>query len=572
MKRMVVGIWVLLLAVWSLAGAQRDEWVENTLRSMSLDEKIGQLLFPVTAGTFKNIEGEEFKKIRVDLTEHGVGGYHIGRGDPAAVALLTNDMQRVAKTPLLVTADLEAGAGLVYANATRLPSAMALGATGDEQLAYRAGKIVAEEGRALGVHINFHPVADVNNNPLNPIINTRSFGEDVQSVSKLTAAYVRGIQENGQIATAKHFPGHGDVATDSHLELPVLDVNRERLFSLELPPFRAAIASGVGAIMSAHIYLPQLEAESGVPATLSRNVLTTLLRQELGFTELIFTDAMDMRAITTHFGTGDATVRALEAGADVILYPPDPAASIIAVREAVSAGRLSQSRIDDSARRILRAKARLGLHRNRLVDVERVTRVVGSPENRRIAEEISEAAITLVRDDKNVVPQSPSDARLVVINILDRRDGWRDGPVGVTANAELAKRFPHIVTVQVDEFTSTAEIDVIRKMTGLADILFVNGFARVAAYKGTTGFNEAQIGLLRHLASVEKPLVFTMFGNPYLLTHVPELPSYIVAYDTHPAAERAAVRAITGEIEFRGRLPVSLPGLYAVGHRLERQR
>jgi len=285
---MGVGIWVVLLAVWSLAGAQRDAWTENTLRSMSLDEKIGQLLFPVTAGTFKNIEGEEFKKIRIDLTEHRAGGYHIGRGDPAAVALLTNDMQRLAKIPLLVTADLEAGAGLVYANATRLPSAMALGATGDEQLAYRAGKIVAEEGRALGVHINFHPVADVNNNPLNPIINTRSFGEDVQSVSKLTAAYVRGIQENGQIATAKHFPGHGDVATDSHLELPVLDVNRERLFSLELPPFRAAIASGVGAIMSAHIYLPQLEAESGVPATLSRNVLTTLLRQELGFTELIF--------------------------------------------------------------------------------------------------------------------------------------------------------------------------------------------------------------------------------------------------------------------------------------------
>lgn len=555
----------------ALASAD-ERWVDDTLRTLSLDEKIGQLLFPVTSGVFRNVDGDEFAKVRLDVSEFRVGGYHVGRGDPAAVALMTNDMQRLAKVPLLVTADLEAGAGLVYANATRLPSAMALGAADDEQLIYRAAKVAAEEGRALGVHLNFHPVADVNNNPRNPIINTRSFGEDVQKVARFTAAYVRGIQENGQIATAKHFPGHGDVAADSHLELPVLDIDRQRLQSVELPPFRAAIDQGVGAIMSAHIYLPQLEEERGLPATLSKAILTGLLRTDLGFNGLIVTDAMDMRAVSSNFGAGDASVRAIEAGADILLYPPDTETSLRAVRDAVTSGRLAAARIDDSARRVLRAKARLGLHRNRFVDVESVTRVVGSRENRQIAQEAADASVTLVRDDKNVVPLAAADVRALTIHILDRRDGWRDGSVGATFAAEFAGRFPQTATVQVDDHTAPNEIEIIKRMAPLADVLIINGFARVAAYKGTTGFSDTQLDLLRHLISLNKTLVFTMFGDPYLLTNVPELPSYILTYDTHPGAERAAVRAITGEIEFKGRLPVSLPGLYPAGYRLERAR
>lgn len=563
---------VLILCLAAQSAAQsEDRWVEDTLRSMSLEEKVGQLLFPVTPGIFKNIESEEFRKIRLDLMEYHAGGYHVGRGDPAAVALLTNDMQRLAKVPLLTTADLEAGAGLVYANATRLPSAMALAATDDEHLVYLAGKIAAEEGRALGIHVNFHPVADVNNNPLNPIINIRSFGEDVGKVSKFTAAYIRGIQENGQIATAKHFPGHGDVSVDSHLELPVLNIDRERLNALELPPFRSAIEQRVGAIMAAHIYLPQIEPERGVPATLSKTVLSGILRRDLGFNGLIFTDAMDMRAISTNFGVGDATVRAIEAGADVILYPVDTAACFKAIRDAVTSGRVTRARIDDSVRRILRAKAKLGLHRNRFTDVERVTRIVGGPENRRVSQEAMDAAVTLVRDDKQAIPVRPSpDLRVVSINVLDRREGWRDGPVGVTLNAELLKRFPKVVTVQIDDQSSPGELELTKKFAASADVILVNGFARVAAYKGSTSFNEGQLALIKQLSALSKPVVFTMFGDPYLLTNAPDLPSYILTYDTHPAAERAAVRAITGEIVFRGRLPISLPGLYPVGHRLER--
>lgn len=572
LRRAVLAFVVYFVFVALSAAQDDDRWVEATLKAMSLDERIGQLLFPVTSGVFKNIESDGFQKISLDLKEYHVGGYHVGRGDPAAVALLTNDMQRIAKVPLMITADLEAGAGLVYANATRLPSAMALGAADDEQLIYRAGTIAAEEGRALGVHVNFHPVADVNNNPRNPIINIRSFGEDPKKVSRFAAAYIRGIQENGQIATAKHFPGHGDVSVDSHLELPVLNIDRERLNALELPPFRAAIEQGVAAIMAAHIYLPQIEPERGLPATLSKTILSGVLRRELGFNGIIFTDAMDMRAISTNFGAGDATVRAIEAGADVILYPVDTATSLTAIRDAVASGRITPARIDESVRRILRAKAKLGLDRNRFVNVERVTQIVGSRENRRIAEEAIEAAVTLVRDEKRILPLRPADVRVVSISILDRREGWRDGPVGVTLNGELLKRFPQMVSVQIDEQSSIAEIEMTKKLAAMTDVVMVNGFARIAAYKGSSSFSEAQLALLRHLSGLTKPLVFTMFGDPYLLTIVPELPSYILTYDTHPSAERAAVRAITGEIDFRGRLPISLPGLYPAGYRLERQQ
>jgi beta-N-acetylhexosaminidase len=568
-RREFLGVSGVTLSTAIVRAQAEQRWVEDTLTAMSLEEKVGQLLFPVTSGAFKNIGSEEFHKIRLDLTENHVGGYHIGRGDPAAVALLTNDLQRIAKVPLLMTADLEAGAGLIYPNATRLPSAMALGAVDNEDLIHLAGKITAEEGRALGIHVSFHPVADVNNNPRNPIINIRSFGEDVGKVSRFAAAYIRGIQENGQIATAKHFPGHGDVSVDSHLELPVLDVDRERLNSLELPPFRAAIQQGVGAIMTAHIYVSRIEPQPGIPATLSHSLLTGVLRHEMRFDGIIFTDAMDMRAISANFGIGDAAVRAVEAGADVILFPVDTAICLTSIRDAVIAGRITHARIDESVRRILRAKAKLDLHRNRFTDMERVTKVVGSAENQRFAREAIEAAVTLVRDDKHVTPLRPSDSRVFSVNILDRRDGWRDGSIGVTLNAELMKRFPRVVTAQIDDQSSPGELEMTKKLADEADAVLVNGFARVAAYKGSTNFNDAQLSLIRYFAASTKPMVFTMFGDPYLLLSIPELPNYTLVYDTHPAAEQAAVRAMTGEIDYRGRLPISLPGLYPIGHRLQ---
>jgi beta-N-acetylhexosaminidase len=546
-------------------------WVDTTIGSMSLDEKIGQMLMPGTPlGAFRNVDSDEFQKIRRDIVDFHVGGYHVFGGDPTPVALMINEMQKTAKVPLLIADNFEGGVGYVLFGATRIPLAMSIGATGDERLAYEAAKITAQEGRAIGVNVNFYPVADVNNNPENPIINIRSFGEDPVSVSRFVQAFIRGTQENGQIATAKHFPGHGDVSTDSHLQMPVVNVARSRLDSVELPPFRAAIAEHVGAVMSAHIWLPQIEAEKDVPATLSKSVMTRLLRDELHYDGVVFTDSMGMGGITAKFSNGEATLRAVEAGVDIILLPPNTEESFRAIKSAMESGRISAQRIEESARRILRAKARLDLENHRFVDVNQMMATVGSREHRDLAQSIADRAITLVRDDRHVLPLRPSpDLRVAQINILDSRAGWREGPVGRVVTDELPKRFPRAITVQIDDQSTAGEFDVVRKLAQVSDALVVNAYVRVAAYKGSIDLTRDEIALIRTLVAMNKPLVFVDYGSPFVLTHLPELPSYIVTYDTTPLAEMAAVRAMTGEIPFQGKLPVNLPGSYAIGHGLK---
>ena len=539
---------------------------------MTLDEKIGQMLCPgVGNAGFRNLENTDIETVRQNISEFHVGCYHTFGGDPAAVALLLNEMQREAKVPLLITADLEGGPGYVLFGATRLPLAMSIGATGDVNLAYQAAKLTAEEMKAIGVNVNFYPVADVQNNPANPIINIRSFGEDPARVSEFVRAYIRGAQENGVVATAKHFPGHGDVATDSHLEMPVLDVAQQRLEKVELPPFEAAVNAGVDAVMSAHIWLPQIEPEKGVPSTLSKNVITGVLRDELHFEGVVFTDAMTMRGVSANFKPDDATLRAVEAGDDIILHPPDIAASFNAIKSAVQSGKIPESRIDASARRILEAKAKLNLQdpKNRFVDANKLMTVVGSKAHRDFAQQLEDQAITLVRDDRHVLPLRASPGlRVVQINVLDSRNGWREGAVGLVATAELLKRFPRAVTVQIDDQSTPNEFDVVRKLAQTGDALVVNGFIRVAAYKGSIDLTLAETTLLRDLAAMNKPLAFTVFGSPYVLTHIQEMPSYIVTYDTSPIAESSMVKAITGEIPFQGKLPIALPGLYPIGHHL----
>ena len=546
-----------------------ERWVEQTLRKMTLEEKAGQMLIPTFRGSYKPEDGEEWERIRREITELHVGGMHTFGGDPSAVALLIRRMQSLAKVPLFITADQEGGVGYVFPGATRLPLAMAIGATGDPENARRAGEISALEGRAIGIHVNYYPVVDVQNNPRNPIINIRSFGESVDSVSKMATAYVKGAQAAGQIATAKHFPGHGDVAQDSHLELPVLDLERERLDRIELPPFKAAIDAGAEAVMSAHIWLSKLEPQKGLPATLSHNVLTTLLRGDLGFRGVVFTDAMDMAGVRQQFSNEEATIRAVEAGADIVLFPVDSFASHRAIVDAVRSGRIPESRLDDSIRRLLRAKVKAGLRTTD--DPLAVPRIVGSKANRDAAQAIMDNAVTLVRDEKNALPLRPAaDMRVLHINMLDRATGWREGPVGRVAAAELKKRFPRAVTIQIDDTTSADAMAMARQMAEMADAVVVTGFIRVAAYKGSIDLTDAQLALLRQLSRAEKPFAFTLFGSPYLLSHVPEIPSYILTFDTHPAAESAAIRAITGEIPFKGKLPISLPGFYEIGHGLTR--
>ncbi len=562
---------LLFLTLTTIPTHADDRWVERTLRSMTTDEKVGQLLMArVGPEGFRALDSEEIEEVRRAITEMHVGSVHGGIGDAATLAVKLNELQRLAKIPLLVSANLEGGAGYVLYGATRMPLAMAIAATGDERLAYEAARVAAEEGRAVGVNVNFYPVADVNNNPDNPIINIRSFGEDPEAVSRFVAAYVRGTQEHGQIATAKHFPGHGDVAVDSHLAMPTLDVDRARLDAVELPPFRAAIDAGAKAFMTAHIWLPRLESEEGLPATLSDDVLTDLLREDLGYDGVVFTDSMGMRGVSVAFEPGEAAVRAVEAGADIVIGSPDLDAAYRSLQDAVRSGRISEERLDRSVRRILRAKASLGLHRSdaRFIDPGALMDVVGTDENRAIAQQIADRAITLVKSDGGVLPLEPdADLRVLQVNLLDTRSGWREGPVGRIAARELPKRFPHAVTVQLDDETPAREYELARKLASFADAIVVNAFIRVASYKGSIDLGTEQMRFLRDVIGLEKPLVVTAFGSPYLLRAVPEIPAYAVTYDISGTAERAAVKALTGEIPYRGRLPIEVAG-HPIGHGL----
>ncbi|HWP44351.1 MAG TPA: glycoside hydrolase family 3 N-terminal domain-containing protein [Blastocatellia bacterium] len=577
-KRMLTVLLALITLTVMALPAQKEKgkstersWVETTLASLTLDEKIGQLIIPAAVGMFLGQDSEVFQQIRRDITEFHVGGYHmLGEvnilHEPAGVALLLNHMQRLSKLPLWITADFEGGAGLRYIGATRLPRAMAMGATANEEMAYQAGRITAVEARAIGIHVNFYPVVDVNNNARNPIINIRSFGGSPEIVSRMARAYIRGSQSAGVMATAKHFPGHGDTSVDSHLELPSIDVDRARLDRIELPPFRAAIEEGVGAVMSAHIALPRIEDEK-LPATLSQKVLTGVLRGDLGFGGVIFTDAMNMRGVAAHYPEGEAAVRAIKAGADIVLYPPSVEKAFVALKQAVSSGEITESRIDESVRRVLAAKARLGLDKNRFTDIERLDKVLGSKEHQAIARQIIESAITLVRDKNDVLPlKLAPEQKVLFISMVDNSEGWRDGQPGRAFLEGLSARHRQTTSVYVSNKTSPAEFDLIKKLAALSDVIIVNGFIRVSSFKGSIDMTEGEIDLLKYLSGRQKPFVFVLYGSPYLLTFVPELPTYILAYEYYPAAEEASLRAVLGEIPFKGKLPIEIPGFYAIGH------
>jgi len=548
-----------------------SSWVEKTLESMSLDEKIGQLIIPAKVGMFLTQDSETFQQVRRDVMEFHVGGYLLlGENDtlhePVGAALLVNHLQELAKVPLWITADFEGGVGLRFIGATRLPRAMALGATGKPEMAYQAGRITAEEARAIGVNVNFYPVVDVNNNARNPIINIRSFGGSPELVSRMARAFIRGSQEHGVMATAKHFPGHGDTSTDSHLELPIVDVDRARLNAIELPPFQAAIEEGVGGVMSAHIALPQVEPEK-LPATLSSKILTGVLRNDLKFHGVIFTDAMNMRGISAHFPEGEAAVRAIKAGADVILYPPSVEQAFIGLKRAVESGEIKESRINESVRRILAAKLELGLDRNRFIDINQIDKALGTTEHQTTARQMIESAITLVRDSRQVLPlKLTPEQRVLFVTMVDRNDGWRDGVPGSAFYTQLIQRHQNSVNVYVTDKTSPGEFELIRKLATLSDVVIVNAFIRVASFKGSIDMSESEINLLKSLSTIRQPFAFVLYGSPYLLSFVPELPTYVLAYEYYPAAEEAALKCVLGEIDFKGKLPIELPGFYPIGY------
>jgi beta-glucosidase-like glycosyl hydrolase len=570
---------------------EADAWVARTLKAMTLDEKIGQLIVSSIDSTFTSRDSDTAERLRHLVKDLKVGGFHVfGAGDPVpqlllnpapaggsrrgdalAAAVLLNSLQEASVVPLLTTADFEGGVGYIVNGGTRLPRAMALGATRDPDLAFNAGQLSAREGRSLGVHVNFYPVVDVNNNPRNPIVNIRAFGEDPALVSEMARAYLRGIEAGGMLSTAKHFPGHGDTNVDTHIGLAVIDHPRARLDEVELPPFRAAIAEGVSAVMSSHIALPALDPTPGLPATLSRPILTGLLRDEMKFDGLVFTDSMSMHAISRSFPPDEAAAMAVKAGADIVLHSPDDDAAVQGIKAAVSSGEIPEAQITRSVERILRAKARLGLHRARLVDLAAMPDELGGRARAAVAAGIAERAITLIKDENGQVPlRQVRETALLYLSVVDYQSGWREGAPSRTFLPELRKRWPNVTAVEVSDRTTASEYDLIRALARRSDAVVASVFVRIASYSGRMDLSPAQVALLEWLATQTAPLVSVLFGNPYVATFVPGLPAVLLTYEVGDVAEAAAVRALAGESPIAGRLPIALPGLFPVGHGLTR--
>lgn len=566
------------------------KWANDELRKMSLEEKVGQLISVGLNATFLNQDSDAFRTLKHHVEDNKVGGLILFRGPVYESVILANRMQQLARYPLLVSADLEYGAGMRFEDTVNFPWNMAVAATGNPEYARRQGEITAREARALGVQQVFAPVVDVNNNAANPVINVRSYGEDPVEVSRFGAAFTEGMQNAGVIATAKHFPGHGDTAVDSHRGLPEINVARERLNTVEFVPFKASIDAGVGAVMVGHIALPQIDPaavtplpksvkgkptdtdeageiideKSTMPATMSP-VLGNILKKDLKFSGMIVTDALSMSGLTIYFTQEEAAVRALEAGADMLLKPADVDASFRGVLNAVKSGRITEQRVEESARKILAAKYDLGLVEQRLTPVDSIDRIVASKDVYALAGEIAERAVTLVRDEDKLVPLKNLKPESRIFNLAITNGDDRNW----IANAfvtRLGRGGLKVETVVLDERSTEQEVQKAIERAKAAELVFASLYGRVRSGQASSvGIPQAGARALSSLIDAKTPVVGISFGNPYLLQSFPGLRTYIVAYGDMPSLQHAVARALMGEIDIVGKLPISLPGLYPRG-------
>jgi beta-glucosidase-like glycosyl hydrolase/CubicO group peptidase (beta-lactamase class C family) len=527
-----------------------------------VEEKAAQLVGVRLQGIYRNPASAEARRLLRDVGL-GVGTLVVFDSDVESLPRRLNELQAAARLPLLVAADLERGLSFrIRRGVVPLPYAMAVGATRSEADARFTGAVAAREARALGVHWALAPVADVNSNPRNPIINIRSYGEDPELVAQLSTAFLRGLREGGLLATLKHFPGHGDTSVDSHLRLPVLAGDRERLERIELLPFRRGIAAGADAVMLGHVAVPALDP-SGAPASLSAPIASGLLRGELGFQGLVATDALDMSGARGAWA-GDAAVRAVNAGADVLLLPPDPVVVVQALARAVREGQLALARLDAAALRVLQAKERLGLDRVRAVDEARIGRGVERPEDVEGALGVARRAITLVRNEGGVLPLHADEA-LHVLHLVLSSD-LRNELVQGFPEEELEQRRVSVETVKLGPEVLPETIDeLVARSAGFSHVV-ASCFARVSAARGSAEMASSHARLLQALARAGRKLVAISFGSPYLLEQFPEVPAYLCAYGAAESSQRAAIAAVFGENEVGGLLPVTLPGLYRYGH------
>lgn len=572
-----------------------ERWAEKTLSKLSVEEKVGQVFMIWCRASFLNRESPEYLQWREAMKNYHVGSFamtvHVDgpvlvRSEPYEAAELLNRLQHDSKLPLLIAADFERGVAMRLLGTTVFPHAMAFGADGKLADAELFGRITAEEARAIGVHWNFFPDADVNSNPANPIINTRSFGEDPKQVGDLVAAYIKGAHEGGMLTTVKHFPGHGDTASDSHLGVASVNVDRAHLDSIELPPFRQAIGSGVDSVMVAHVTVPTLDPDPNHVATISKAVVTDLLEKQLGFKGLVVTDALDMAGLTHLFASniGRAAVEAFKAGNDMLIIPADFPASYEAMLRAVRSGEISRDRLDRSVLKILKVKASLGLNEARMVDLKEVAAAVGKPDNLAYGQQMANDAVTLVRDNGKILPlksrgtvraalpyMTKEETHNAVVAVVFSEDLRTES--GRVFGRELRARVPDAHMIYVDPRTAAGMAEEVMKAVGEAQVVIAGVYVIPTAGKigNTMQMADASGMLLEQILdhAAQKTAVVAM-GNPYLASDLPKIENYICTFSNATVSEVSAVRALFGEIPIHGHLPVTIPNVAQRGAGIDR--
>jgi len=565
-------------------------WAEKTLNSLSLEEKVGQLFMIRMRVELLKGRSPSYFELRNNIRKYHIGSLAMSASPQGRardirrrqqVVMLLNRLQEESKLPLLVAGDFERGVLPAHLFGTTVfPHAMAFGAAGNLAYAEEFGRITAQESRALGVHWNLFPVADVNSNPANPIIGTRAFGANPEQVGDLVAAYIRGARADGMLTTAKHFPGHGNTATDSHVAVPVVDDDLDHLHAVDLPPFQRAIEAGVDAVMTAHVQVPALDSDRGRVATTSPRIVTDLLKNQLGFKGIVVTDALDMAGLGRLYAKnpGRVAVDAFKAGSDVLTMPENLDACYRAMLEAVRTGEIGQERLDESVLKILEAKASLGLEKNRLVDVAAIPRLVGNPDNVVVGQRISDAAITLVRDNGKVLPlrEGRSDKNLRVVSQAGARPGLlviilcdnRRAEDGRVLEGQIRKRAPDARVVYVDPRVAAARSDEVLNAAAHAQRVVVAVYVVPSAkrsrtvargQKNSASLPDSTAKLLSRILAraTEKTAVLAM-GTPYLTEDFPAIQNYICTFSNATVSEISAARALFGEIPIPGHLPVNL--------------
>lgn len=538
--------------------------VESLLDEMTLDEKIGQLFMVRAYGEFSNDRDLDYLRLKELITDYHVGGIIFFQGDVYGQAVRNNELQKIAKYPLWIAQDMEFGAAMRIDGTTRITPAMGIAATGNSYNAYLKGKITAHEAKAIGVHQIYAPVLDVNNNPNNPVINVRSYSADPGMVAEYGEEFMKGVQSEGLISTGKHFPGHGDTETDSHLALPTITHDYARLDSVELAPFRQSINEGMQSIMSAHISFPNISENEGLPGTLDPSILNKILIDSLSFNGLIVTDGLEMQGIAAHYSPGQAVIKALQAGADQMLVSTDEKAAINEIKKAVESGELSEERIDFSVRKILQLKAEKGIFSNRLVNIESLNYKINTPQFQNTANRIVRESVTVLKDE-NILPIRQIDyPNILVVGISDGEEHSSAG----TLRREISRYHENVQYHSLDSRTSNEEIQELMEDAQAADLIILGSFIRVRSYHALQ-MPEEYNRILEQLSGFDKPEILLSFGNPYIVENFSDADVHLMAWSAASDQVRGTIPSIFGASDIQGKFPGEVPGMYDIGDGIE---